>query len=64
VVKSGAAWFYKKRTLNKKNGRDVYTDSKGNHWSVDTQHGRFEKLDSKGRHLGEYDVDLNPIDNS
>lgn len=48
--------------LKKKNqGRDIYTDKDGNHWSVDTQHGEFEKLDKKGRHQGAFDIDLNPI---
>ena len=48
--------------LNK--GRTVYTDGK-HYYSLDTQHGRFEKLDmKKGKHLGEVDMGLNPIPNS
>ncbi len=45
--------------LSKINDRTVYTDSSGNHYSVDTQHGRLEKLNSRGQHLGEYDIDGN-----
>ena len=33
------------------------------HWdyqkSLDTQHGRFEKLNKKGKHMGEVDMCLN-----
>lgn len=46
--------------LSKKNNRTIYTDKDGNHWSVDTQHGAFEKLNSKGKHQGEYNIDLKP----
>lgn len=38
--------------LSKKNGRSIYTDSKGNHYSLDTQHGEFEVLDKRGKHQG------------
>jgi hypothetical protein len=48
--------------------RTVYRDPEtGNLYSVDTQHGRLEKLNSKGKHQGEYDIELNqtkPRDNS
>lgn len=45
--------------LSKINGRDVYKDPKtGDLYSVDTQHGRFEKTNSKGKHLGEVDFDF------
>mgnify|MGYP003587957701 CR=1 FL=1 len=45
--------------LNK--GRTVYSDGK-NYYSLDTQHGRFEKIDMKnGKHLGEVNIDLKPI---
>jgi RHS repeat-associated protein len=43
--------------LSKINNRPVYTDINGNNYSVDTQHGRFEKSNSKGQHLGEFDID-------
>lgn len=45
----------KNKNLSKKNGRDVYTDNKGNNYSVDTQHGAFEVLNKKGKHQGEID---------
>jgi len=35
----------------------VYRDKDGNLHSVDTQHGRFEKLDKRGKHQGEFDID-------
>ncbi|EPZ0169271.1 RHS repeat-associated core domain-containing protein [Providencia stuartii] len=48
--------------LNK--GRIVYQDNKF-YYSVDTQHGRFEKVTKKqGRHLGEIDMKLTDIPNS
>lgn len=34
------------------------------YYSIDTQHGRFEMFDKKGKHLGETDIDLKPISNS
>lgn len=51
-------WGEKNKNLSKKNNRDIYTDKDGNHWSVDTQHGTFEKLNKRGKHQGEYNVDL------
>ncbi len=39
--------------LSTMNDRPVYTDKNGDHYSVDTQHGRFEKFDRRGRHQGE-----------
>ena len=41
----------------KNTGRRVYTDSDGNLYSVDTQHGRFEKTNRRGRHQGEQNID-------
>jgi RHS repeat-associated protein len=49
--------------LSKINGRDIFRDKNGNYWSIDTQHGRWEKLDRRGKHIDEYDRDLNPKDN-
>ena len=44
------------------NDRDVYRGQDGFLYSVDTQHGRFEKTDPKsGKHLDEVDIDLEPI---
>ena len=36
----------------------IYTDGT-NFYSLDTQHGRFEKLNKKGKHMGEVDMCLN-----
>lgn len=42
--------------LEKKNpGRTIYTDENGLNYSLDTQHGRFEVVDIKGKHQGEID---------
>lgn len=47
--------------LSKQNGRDVYVDPKtGNYYALDTQHGRFEVVNKKGKHQGEVDFNLNP----
>jgi hypothetical protein len=50
-----------------KNNRVIYKDKQGNFYSLDTHHSRFEKLNKKGKHLGEFDMDLNqtePADSS
>ncbi|WNV80465.1 T7SS effector LXG polymorphic toxin [Bacillus atrophaeus] len=45
-------------TINK---RDVYYDSKNKtYYALDTQHGRFEVLNKRGKHQGEVDFNLNP----
>ncbi|MBI6926736.1 PAAR/RHS domain-containing protein [Pseudomonas putida] len=45
-------------------GRTIYTDGR-HYYSVDTQHGRFERTALKsGKHLGEVDMGVNPILNS
>lgn len=58
----------KNSKLSKLNKRDVYVDSKTkNLYAVDTQHGRFEVLNKKGKHQGEVDFNLNstkPADKS
>ena len=47
--------------LTKQNGRDVYFDSETrNYYALDTQHGRFEMVNKKGKHQGEVDFNLNP----
>jgi hypothetical protein len=60
-------WSKEKRISNL-NDRTVYKSEDGKFlYSVDTQHGRLEKTDLKGRHLGEYDFELKqtkPIDES
>ena len=60
--------WVKDRTCSKMNDREVYKDPKtGEIYSVDTQHGRFEKCNSKGKHQGEVNFDLEqtkPADSS
>ncbi|HDR7648156.1 S-layer protein (plasmid) [Bacillus mycoides] len=55
-----------KRT--KMNKREVYYDKKTDtYYAIDTQHGRFEVVNSKGKHQGEVDFNLNqtkPADKS
>jgi RHS repeat-associated protein len=53
--------------LTKNNGRVVYQGPNKELYAFDTQHGRFEYLDKKGTHLGEFDIDGNltkPADKS
>lgn len=50
----------KNNNVSIRNNRIVYKDIKtNNYYSVDTQHGRFEQCNSKGKHLGEFDIELN-----
>lgn len=47
--------------LSRMNGRDVYFDtSSGKYYAVDTQHGRFEVVNKKGKHQGEVNFNLDP----
>ena len=48
------------RDLTRQNGRVVYRDPSDPNvlWAQDTGHGRFEKHDRFGGHLGEYDIDM------
>ncbi|WFF37868.1 hypothetical protein LU290_06235 [Moraxella nasibovis] len=40
--------------ISRMNNREVYSDGGGYLYSLDTQHGRWEKIDGKtGKHLGE-----------
>lgn len=60
-----AKGWKKENGLTEMNKRIIYKDpSTGGYWAFDTQHGRFEKLDKKGRHQGEYDIDLKFIEGS
>ncbi len=64
-IKAKINGWNKNTNLKKKNNRDIYTDKKGTHWGVDTQHGRWEKFNKKtGKHEGEFDFDGNFIENS
>ncbi|MBU9368296.1 hypothetical protein KTE69_07860 [Burkholderia multivorans] len=43
--------------LSRINGRDVYRAEDGNLYAVDSQHGRFEKVNGKtGSHMGEFSM--------
>ncbi|TKI02189.1 VENN motif pre-toxin domain-containing protein, partial [Martelella alba] len=55
----------KDNLLTKKNGgRDVYRGQDGNLYALDTQHGRFEVVSPKGKHLGEVDFSMQKTPNS
>jgi RHS repeat-associated protein len=46
--------------LSRINDRNIYRNpNTGDYYSVDTQHGRFEYLDKRGRHKGEMNFDFN-----
>ncbi|WP_404651948.1 hemagglutinin repeat-containing protein [Raoultella terrigena] len=55
VVEQG---MVKDNKLTKLNNRDVYRGADGNLYALDTQHGRFEVVSSKGKHLGEVDFSM------
>ena len=53
---SKSGWTKNTSLMKKNKGRTIYTDKdSGLHYSLDTQHGRFEVLDKKGNHMGEID---------
>lgn len=54
----------KDNKLTKLNNRDVYRGADGNLYALDTQHGRFETVSPKGKHLGEVDFSMQKIPNS
>ncbi|WP_167817551.1 hemagglutinin repeat-containing protein [Citrobacter tructae] len=54
----------KDNKLTKLNNRDVYRGADGNLYALDTQHGRFEAVSPKGKHLGEVDFSMQKIPNS
>ena len=62
-VADGNGWK-KNDSLTKKNGRDVYSNEEGEHFALDTQHGSFEVLNSKGKHQGEINFDGIKIDDA
>lgn len=43
--------------LTQLNQRDVYRGAEGRLHAADTQHGTIEYTHSKGKHLGEFDID-------
>ncbi len=52
--------FVKDGRLTRMNDRDVFVAPDGKLYAADYQHGRFEVTDSKGRHLGEVNISLEP----
>ncbi|HEX6431318.1 MAG TPA: RHS repeat-associated core domain-containing protein [Niastella sp.] len=54
---AGKNGWEKDSRITRLNGRDVYKDAGGNLYAADTQHGRIEYNDKRGKHLGEYDID-------
>ncbi|MCC8460263.1 colicin E3/pyocin S6 family cytotoxin [Photorhabdus aegyptia] len=57
--------YIKDNRLTKLNNRDVYKGKDGYLYALDTQHGRFEQVHPKtGKHQGEVDMGMRPIDNS
>ncbi|MGE0853104.1 MAG: hypothetical protein AB7O44_26420 [Hyphomicrobiaceae bacterium] len=54
-------WEYDGR-LSKLNDRSIYRAPSGELYSVDTQHGTFERCSPSGKHLGEYNFQLDQID--
>lgn len=53
---SNSGWTKNTSLMSKNKGRTIYTDAEsGLHYSLDTQHGGFEVLSKKGKHMGEID---------
>jgi filamentous hemagglutinin len=54
------------KALTKLNGRVVYRDANDSKvlWAQDTQHGAFEKTNSKGVHQGEFKINGESVPNS
>ncbi|CNI82267.1 adhesin/hemagglutinin [Yersinia rohdei] len=61
---AAANGMVKDNKLTKLNNRDVYRGLDGNLYALDTQHGRFEAVTSKGKHLGEVDFYMQKIPNT
>ncbi|AJJ18950.1 adhesin/hemagglutinin [Yersinia intermedia] len=61
---AAANGMVKDNKLTKLNNRDVYRGLDGNLYALDTQHGRFEAVTSKGKHLGEVDFSMQKIPNT
>ena len=57
-VASSRSWTRVKNIERLNPKRTIYTDGT-NFYSLDTQHGRFEKLNKKGKNIGEVDMCLN-----
>lgn len=44
----------------KSDNREVFQDLKGDYYTIDTQHGRFEKFGKSEYHIDEFNIDLEP----
>jgi RHS repeat-associated protein len=65
IIAEERGWTVAKDVQKKNPGRTVYRDpATGELYSVDTQHGRFEKLTSKGKHIEEVQLDGTPVEDS
>ena len=60
-VAEANGWERAPKKIEKLNpNRQIYYDSNNKvYYSVDTQHGRLEMLNIKGKHMGEVNMDLN-----
>ncbi len=47
----------KDRKISKLNGRDVYKQDKNTFWGVDTEKGTLEKVNGRGEHQGEFNIE-------
>lgn len=54
----------KDRNITKKNSRDVFKDRDNNLWAIDSLHGRYEKCNPRGKHQGEFRLNLEFVDDS
>jgi len=64
LVVESQQWV-KDRKLTKLNGRDVYDGKDGYLYALDTQHGRFERVNAKsGKHVEEVKMNMSPVDGS
>ena len=56
-------WDYDSK-LSGINGRTIFRDPRGGLWSIDMMHGTFERLNKDGKHLGEYGIDGQKIEDA
>jgi filamentous hemagglutinin len=62
LVVESQQWV-KDRKLTKLNGRDVYDGKDGYLYALDTQHGRFERVNAKsGKHVEEVKMNMSPVE--
>jgi hypothetical protein len=62
---AAAHGWVRDRRVSTVNNRDIYRDpTTGHYYSVDTQHGRFEHCNARGRHIEEVKLNGEPVPNS